>query len=177
MNTFTWRYWLLTILLCGLMTACGFQLRGAVSLPPGVEPIAIQSASPGDSLSTELRIMLSAYDIDLATAAEEASFRLVISEQERDRRTAALDQNARAVEYQLIETVVFELRDSEGKTVLGPNKLTERRIMPNDPNRVVSSGEEETLLRREMQRNLAGKIARQLSSFDYNQSATSNTTP
>lgn len=155
----------LLFILIGL-AGCGFQLRGQVDLPAGVEPIYIGGNS-SSILSIEIRNLLSAAGIALSEDPVSANHQLIILEQDQDRRTASLDEQARAAEYQLIETIKFELRDQQGKTVLGPSKITERRIMPNDPNQVVSTGEEEQLLRREMAQNLAAKIARQLSAFKY----------
>ena len=157
-----------SIVLASLVLAsCGFHLRNQVDLPPGVEPIYVSSANPTSSLAIELHNLLSASGVVLTDTVTEANYQLVILEQKQDRRVATLGERARAAEYQLIESVKFALRNRQGVTVLGPSTLIERRIMPNDPNSVVSTGEEENLLRREMLQNLAAKIARQLRSFDY----------
>ncbi len=154
-----------------MITACGFQLRGAVDLPEGVEPIYISGLSSSGQLAIEMRNLLNAYGIDLTNNADEANYQLVILKQDSDRRTASLGEGARVAEYQLIESVSVELRNEKGVVVLGPNNITERKIMPNDPNKVVSTGEEERLLRREMLQRLAAKVARQLQAFDYSKPA------
>ncbi len=155
-----------------LLSACGFQLRGTVELPEGVEPIYIGGLSSSGQLSIELRNLLSAYGVELNRDAAQANYQLIILEQTTDKRTASLGAGARVAEYQLIESVSFELRNSQGSTVLGPHELTQRKIMPNDPNKVVSTAEEEKILRREMLQQLAAKIARQLRAFDYQASLT-----
>ena len=154
-------------LLCLLLGACGFHLRGQVQLPPGVEPIYISGETPSDPLLLEVHNLLIASGISLASSAADARYKLVITQHRQERNTASLGEGARAAEYQLIESARFALLDPRGKVALGPNRLVERRIMPNDPNSVASTGEEEQLLRREMQRNLAAKITRRLRTFDY----------
>jgi LPS-assembly lipoprotein len=154
------------IILTLLISACGFQLRGNVALPAGVEPIYIGGLN-NNQLSIELRNLLSASGIKLTSNPAQAQYSLLILAQNSDRRAATLGEGARVAEYQLIETASFKLLKANGQTVLGPNQLSERKIMPNDPNKVASTAEEENLLRREMLQRLAEKIARQLQSFDY----------
>ncbi len=148
-------------------SGCGFQLRGEVELPEGVEPLFIGGINSSDQLAVELRNLLGAYGVMLTEDASEANFQINVLEQKRDKRSATLGQKAKVAEFQLTEEVYFELRNGKGERVLGPNKLTERKIMPNDPNKVVSTQDEENLLRREMLQNLAAKMARQLRNFDY----------
>ncbi|MEE8059212.1 MAG: LPS assembly lipoprotein LptE [Pseudomonadales bacterium] len=150
-----------------VLSACGFHLRGNVNLPDGVEPIYIGGLSANNQLSIALRNLLTANNVDLSTEADQAKYQLIILDQSTDRRTIGLGESARATEYQLIETVSFELRNKQGIPVIGPVKITERKIMPNDPNQIVSSSAEEKILRREILQSLAAKIARQLQKFDY----------
>lgn len=150
-----------------LLTACGFQLRGNVDLPQGVEPIYIGGIDKHSQLAVELRNLLSSSGIQLSNQAGDANYQLNIFNNLSNKRSTALGDRALIVEYQLIETVSFELISRNGQRVFGPNKITERKIMPNDPNKIVSANEEEKILRREMLQNLAAKIARQLQSFNF----------
>jgi len=150
-----------------LLTACGFQLRGNVALPEGVEPIYIGSRDPQSPLAVELRNFLTSSGIQLSDQAGDANHQLSILSSVSDKRSTALGDRAQIVEYQLIETVTFELRGNKGQWVSGPHKITERKIMPNDPNKIISANEEEKVLRREMLHNLAAKISRQLQSSNF----------
>jgi LPS-assembly lipoprotein len=163
---------LLTVL---VVSGCGFQLRGSVDLPKGVEPIYIADVGSSSQVVIELRKLLTAYGVTLTTEPKQANYQIAILEQRADKRTAAIGEGARITEYQLIETVSYQLLNEKKQTVLGPNTITERKIMPNDPNKVVSSSKEEAILRRDMLRNLAAKIARQLRAFKYPSSSTNDT--
>lgn len=153
-----------------LLTACGFQLRGSVELAEGIEPIAIAGLDSSDPFSSQLKNLLSAYGVQLTDNPAEANHWLVVVDKKQDKRSVALGEGARVAEYQLTETISFELQNKQRKTLLGPNKITERRIIPNDPNRVASTSEEEKILRREMLQNLAAKLTRQLQSYDFQRS-------
>ena len=158
---------LITSLLLTLLTSCGFQLRGSVELPAGVEPIFIGGNAANTTLGNSLKNQLRISGVELSEQVSQANYQLVLLEQKTDRRTTALGENATALEYQLIESLRFQLENKAGEIVLGPNRIVERRTMPNDANRVVSSTEEEKILRREMRNNLAAKVVRQLTAFDY----------
>lgn len=160
---------LLLISACLIASACGFQLRGSVDLPKGIEPIVITGINQSDAFYNTLNNLLNASNIQLADNISDANHQLNIVSRKQDKRTAALGDGARVAEYQLTETLVFELKNKKGEPILGPSSITERKIIPNDPNKVVSSGEEEKILRREMLQNLAAKLTRQLQSFDYPQ--------
>ena len=147
-----------------LISACGFHLRGQLDISDDVEPVYI-SSSANSTLGIELRNLLSVNDIEITNEATNARYRVILLKESQDRRTLSVGANANAVEYQLIETVSFAIEDSSGKPVVGPKTLNERQIMNNDPDQVVSKGEEEQRLRREMKRNLAAKIARQFSAI------------
>jgi LPS-assembly lipoprotein len=153
--------------LLSLISACGFSLRGQMDIADSVEPVYI-SGNDNSQLAIEVRNLFQLNDVSLTNKATEANYKLVLLKQSRDRRTLSIGANANAVEYQLIETAVFAIEDSQNKVVLAPKTLSERRIMRNDPDQVVSKGEEEAKLRREMQQNLAAKIVRQFATISRN---------
>lgn len=151
------------------LSDCGFHLRGSLDfqLPEGVEPIFIGSSNANNQLHNELQKLLKAYQVRLTENITEANHQLTILEQKTDRRTASIGRGARAAEIQVTNIVSFQLVDKQGNMILGPITLTERRILQNNPNNVASTRSEEALLQREMLTNLASKIARQVSSANY----------
>lgn len=157
--------WLLLVLL----PACGFQLRGQVDLPAGLEPVYVGGAYSNLGLGIELRRRLSAAGVDVTANIAQAKMLLLINKQETDWRTLAVGDGMLAAEYQLFESVVYEFRKPTGEIIFGPNKLVEQRVLPNNPDQVISTGEEEHLLREEMQQRLAAKIALQLQSLSASQ--------
>lgn len=156
-----------------IVNACGFHLRGsqAVTLPDGVEPIYIGGSNTNSPLHVELRRLLKAYDVRLSDKAVDSNHQLIVLEQSSDRRSASIGRGARAAEIQLIENVSFQLQNNQGEIIIGPEAVTERRILRNDPNQVASTSSEENLLRREMLSNLAAKVVRQVNAADFQTAA------
>ena len=177
----------LVILSSTFLLACGFQLRGDLQLPPEAEPISILSQDPYASFTIALRNNLASRQVKLAEAKELSleelaqsatqqnplasetteGFQIKILNQKGQRRVLTLGAGATVAEYQLIEEVSFDVRNPTGKVVMGPITLSERRVLPNDPNKVVSTGQESALIRSEMHNTLAQKVARQISRFDF----------
>ena len=162
---------LLIITIALFISACGFHLRGNVNLPAGIEPIFIGGEFANSELGNEIRKLLNGNDIEVSTDQALANYRLIITERDSQTRTLSLGGGTTAAEYQLTETATFQLQNQQGEKVLGPQTITQRSIMRNDPNQVLSSGQEQQILRREMLTNLASQIARQLGSFNYQQPA------
>jgi LPS-assembly lipoprotein len=146
-----------------LTSACGFHLRNNISLPASVEPIYIKGAN--NDFYVSLRNALNASGIALSENPENANHVLAITKQLEDKRSSALGEGARVIEYLLVETITFELQEKNGKVVFGPETISERNAMENDSNKVVSSQQEEQILRKEMQKNLANKLLRQLQTY------------
>jgi len=151
------------LLLTVLLASCAFTLRGNVALAPGIEPLYIEKV--GGQLGVELRTLLTSSGVKLSPDLEQAKTQLVIRRQKSNRRSTALGEGARVIEYQLTESVTFALRDKSSRNIFSSGKLTERKIMENNPNKMASSNAEEKILRREMLQNLAATIVRQLATI------------
>ena len=147
-----------------LLSACGFHLRGSISLPEGVEPIYV---SGNNAIATEIRNQLSSNDIQITNDITQAQYQLIISDHSAQKRTVSLGEGGRVAEYQITINTSFTIKDRQGKTLVEPRQLSTRKIIRNDPNNVISTAEEEALLRSEMQQNLASKIIRQLRAANF----------
>ena len=144
------------------LSGCGFQLRGTIDLPNGIEPIFIRADEP---LLSQLQNTLAINGVALADRASDANHQLSVGEQRSDSRILSLAEDARVAEYQLTEWVTISIRNRQGETVFGPVELRERAILRNNPDQIVSTGRERRLLQEEMQRNMADKVARQLTNL------------
>lgn len=150
------------LLVALLVSGCGFQLRGAVTLPEGVDSLYVGGQDSNGDLAQKLRALLRGNNIEVVTSPGKASYSVILLESGSMRRTLALDSQARAAEYLLTETARFEVRDSSGALALAAQDLQEQRVMAYDPDNVTGKAEEESLLRQNMRDGLAAQIARRL---------------
>ena len=155
------------ILITAITTACGFHLRGHFAIPPQVSPLYIGGTAPYGELHQQLASLFEINNVSITRQTDEAAYQLLITDLRADRRTIAIGSGAFAAEYELIEQASFVLKNQQGELLLGPRTVTETRTLDNNLNNVISTSEEEALIRDEMKRYLAEKIARQVSAFDF----------
>ncbi len=146
------------ILLSVLVSACGFQLRGSVELPPMLRVTLLQSGNPWTGIAAALRIELESAGSRITTDAGEATAILTLVSERSLQRVLSVGRSGKASEYELYEEVTFALRDSEGRELLKPQTLSQTRDMVFDENQLLGKVSETDKLREQMRRSLARQI-------------------
>lgn len=156
--THTIRTALITLAATLLLSACGWQLRGAGLVPEGLDTLHITSRDPYSPLVMELTRTLRAANVRVAENASEAPYALVILDQRSGVRTATVNANARISEQELSEEVEFLIIDRDGNTLLPRSKVLVERVFEYDETNVLATRDEEQLIRAEMRRDLVSQI-------------------
>ena len=155
-------WWLLALLLqFSLLGGCGFHLRGAVAFPPAMQETYIDG-SPASAVVRELRLNLEASGADVVDSPQAAGATLHILGETFDRRVLSVRSNAQVSEYELIYNVRFSVTRADGVQLLTPQEVNVVRDYRYDPNQVLGSSSEESLLQEEMQRDVSQLILRRL---------------
>lgn len=152
---------LLLALVLGL-SACGFHLRSALTLPPDLGPVRVVSVDRYSPLAESLAQALTrAGAVPATPETNEAAVLDLMSERWGD-TPIALDQLGRTQEYSLRYAVIFELRKSDG-TALVPRQTIElaRDYVSNPVNSIGTEGEREILMR-EMRREMSASVLRRI---------------
>lgn len=180
------RLFLIVLLLVGLLS-CGWRLRGHVVLPPEGKRIALLGLPPHDPLVRHLRTLIRRASGELLLGFASAQRRSGDLSQERAqvilwvpkvyqrRRDVSLDEHGRAIEYELLYEVSFEIR-TPGQQVLWPrDHIALSRIYLNPQFQVIGKAQEEGQLwegmRREVARLLLMKVKLALQDAAKTQSA------
>jgi len=156
------RLWrpILSLLLVSSLLACGYHLRGAVTLPAEMQTTWIQGSS---SLVRDLRRSLIASKIKVVSEKTEGAATLSITRDTISRRILSIGRDGKAREFMLLYEVDYQLKGADGKPVHDLQKVRLQRSYLYDPNDVLAAGQEDATLRREMVRDMAGLILRRLS--------------
>ena len=145
------------------LSACGFQLRDALVLPPGLEEVRVVSNDPYSALAQSLE-----------RAAERAGAKVVAAEDRRRVATLSLrsehwgdrplsiDKFGRAQEYTLLYAVVFSLVDANGDEIVPQQAVEMSREYTAPPTEATGTQAERELLVREMQREMTSSILRRI---------------
>jgi LPS-assembly lipoprotein len=113
-----------------LLAGCGFHLRGAVEIPPELNPLYIE-APAGSPVRAAIEERLRGSAVRLASTSKEAKTILRISGESRSSRVAAVDRNGRVLAYELHFKVVFSAVAAQGRQLVAPSTLDMVRIYDN----------------------------------------------
>ena len=153
------RHWYVLALML-LVSACGFQLRGAYPLPFDKLYIALPETS---ELHAQLKRSISAGSNALIVDAQkDAQATLMIPSDTSTKNILSLSATGRAREFQLVRTFSFRLVDGKGRDWLPPSQIVVKRDITFTDDLVLSKEAEETLLWRDIQNDLVQQILRRL---------------
>ncbi len=142
---------------CALLHACGFQLRGAATLP--FDTLYIADNHP---MLVELsRTVRNGSNAKVVSDPKAATATFAMLNEYREKVILSVNTAGRIREYQLRYAIVFRVHDGKGGEFVPPNTITLRRdITFND--QVLAKESEEVLLYREMQSDMVQQIIRRL---------------
>ena len=141
---------------------CGYQLRGAVSLPPGLD--AIRIAAPTD-LRNALVQLLDSGGVRVQPAGGSAGVLLRIGDERFDRRVLSVDPvTGKESEFELVYQVVFGVTGAEGEELVPKQTVSLIRDYVFDADAVLGKSREQSVLHAEMRRDAAAQIVRRIES-------------
>ena len=144
------------------ISACGFQLRNALTLPPDLGPVKVVSVDRYSPLAESLAASLTRAGAVPATDEAAPSAVLDLLSERWGDLPIAIDAFGRSQEYSLRYAVIFELRRADG-TVLVPQQAIElsRDYISAPTNAIGTEGEREVLVR-ELRREMAAAVLRRI---------------
>ncbi len=139
---------------------CGYQLRGAVSLPPGLD--AIRIAGPID-IRNALTQLLDSGGVHVQPVGGSAEALLQVSGERFNRRVLSVDPNTgKESEFELAYQVTFEVTGAEGEELMPEQTVSLIRDYVFDRDAVLGKSREQNVLRVEMLRDAAAQIVRRI---------------
>lgn len=159
----------LTFLLSGtlvvLLTGCGFHLRNTAAVPSSLQPLYIGGPAAGGALAQAMRLQLSSVDTAVSPTIMGSRYELRLLQEKTEQRIASVDRRGLAAEFVLTAFAEFALYDHDGKLLLGPTRVDERRSIFNDPDKATTTAEEMHLVQADMTKVLASRIALRLTAY------------
>ncbi|HSW15236.1 MAG TPA: LPS assembly lipoprotein LptE [Solimonas sp.] len=152
---------LLTTLTALLLSGCGFSLVGSRPLPEPLRSVYIDSAMAyrvsEPPVETALRAALRRRGAEVRDAAEGAATVIRLSDFGDRREVLSLGLDGKAIEYQLINSVRYEVM-ANGRALVMPDVLSASRDYSFQPQQVLAKEAEEQRLREFIQSELAELI-------------------
>lgn len=138
-----------------ITSACGWQLRGLVVLPPSVQVMSLESQA-NNRFNQRLRQQLEFNGVTFPDDAS-ATVRLLIEPLKMERLTLSVNNFGQASEYELNAQLNARLIDLDKETDISW-QISGRRIFNNDVNSVIGTESEEKIQRQEIENDLIRKL-------------------
>ena len=150
------------VLLLSMLAAagCGFQLRGAVSLPPELDAIHVDGP-PG--ISGALVQALESGGARVESARDSRNALLQLSDERFSERVLSVDPDTgKEREFELAYRVTFRLTGGDGAELVSTQTVSLLRDYVFDSDALLGSSREQGILRTEMRRDAAGQVVRRI---------------
>lgn len=141
-----------------LPAACGFQLRGAQTLPFASLYIA-ENWELGAALRRNIRAL---GGTQLAQTPQEAQAVLTSIGEAREKIILSLSATGRVREYQLRYRFAYRVHDMKGREFIPPTEIVLVRDISFADELVLAKEQEEVLLYRDMQNDMVQQVLRRL---------------
>jgi LPS-assembly lipoprotein len=156
---------LFAVALLGLMSACGFQLRGETHLPPGLQKVSLEVADEFSLVARDLRAALIRGGATLTAPGAEGAGAIRVPVNVVVREAQVVSGRARVQEYVVRHRVELEIVDAAGNTVLPRVDIELGRDFTFDETQGLAAAQEEELIRKELAREMVQQILRRIESL------------
>lgn len=149
------------MLLALLVAGCGFQIQGALTIPPEMARTYISVDDKNSQFYRALREQLQAAGIDIVDSAAASAATLSITFDETDQRVLSVSARNVPTEYEVYYTIRYGIDDG-ARNLLQPQTLTVTRNYTYDSRLVLGKAREEELLRKAIVEDLVRIVMKQI---------------
>lgn len=153
---------LVPIVLALALSACGFQLRDALALPPDLGPVKVVSVDQRSPLAESLAQALTRAGAVPASSTTEPATVLDLQAERWGDTPISVDSFGRAQEFSLRYAVVFELRTANGTRLVPQQTIELSRDYISVPTDSVGTEGEREILVRELRREMVASVLRRI---------------
>lgn len=159
--------WIFLVFAATMLVACGFHLRGFNGTDDQLHFSSIYIDFPADSqTAARLRRLIKGMKLTkLANNPNKAEVILSAISEKKNKDYLSLNAQGRVREYSLDYILEFTARTPQGKILIEPTKLALRRTMTYNDNEALSKENEELMLYKDMQFDMAYQLLRRLSAI------------
>ena len=150
----------IAVLMMALLAGCGFQLRGAYSLP--YESLYISGADYSMVIAGLKRAIRASGSARLADSAADAQATFMPTIEAKDTVTLSYSSSGRAREKRLRYLYGYRVVDKKGRDLILPGQVELSRDLTYADSDVLAKTQEEELLWRDMETDLVQQLMRRL---------------
>lgn len=152
---------LFSLALLGLLSACGFHLRGAVNLP--LQTLYIEQTGAATTAAEVARAIRTGTSTRVVDDRAVAQAVLQLSGEATEKRIQSLNEAGRVRAFELFYRVTFRLHDTKEKDLLPQQQIELRRELTYNDQQILAKEAEESLLYANMRSDAVQQIIRRIS--------------
>ena len=151
------------LLICALLPACGFHLRGNFVMPKSLDSVTIVGGERDfvEALTTSLQN--SGATVYATTATETDATKIHITKLEYLSSVSKTDASGRATGYNYNYNLDYLVTDAKGEVIQNLVGITQKRTLEYDPTQELLAEQEADFLKEEMEKALILQLMRKLS--------------
>ncbi len=159
--------WLImSCLLLGLLSGCGFQLRGSADLPAAMDRTYLDMPDRFGEFGRSLERSLESNGVEVVSSADQASSVLQISQAQFVREAASFSGTALISEFRLTFRVTFRLLSDQGDPLSSQRQVVLFRDYSFDSQEILASQREEEFLRGNLRNDMVNELLRRLEQLE-----------
>lgn len=159
---------LAALLMAAAISGCGFQLRGSASAQLPYKTFYIALPADAEQAIWLKRYIESAGGTTLTAKPEEAEAILQQLYDNRQKGILSVNAQGQVREYRLEVTYGFRVVDPKGRVLVPPSEITVVRDMTYNASAVLAKEQEEMMLWRDINFDVASQVMRRLSIINPN---------
>lgn len=152
------------VLIAGVLSGCGFHLKGQYYLPSSLNTLYVSSAKKFDPLLTQVKLRLQQNQINIIEQRGDDTAELRLLPESFQRRTLSLFPNGQIAEYELMYFARYEVIRPNGDKKQYTVELS--REFQDDPNNALAKERERALILDELRVIASDRILAQLTMLD-----------
>ncbi len=154
---------LFALAVVGALSACGFRLEGAGTLPPSMTRTYLQVTSRNSEFLSSLRSVLRLRGAVLVESPEAADSVLIVSADDTGQRVLSVSARNIPREYEIYYSVTVSLV-AQNERLIESETIVVTRSYTYDVTQVLGKGAEEQILRQALADDLARQVMRRIES-------------
>ena len=136
--------WLVLMLAVLTLTACGWRLRGSVSLPEQIQKINLIQLADYGGFNKRLIKALESAGAEVVESKVGADVSISVIKIDLDKKSAAVDSQGRTIAQDISLNLIYSLQDNEGNILAEQEDMRQSRIYRFDPDNVLAMEREES---------------------------------
>lgn len=155
---------IVAFLICLLLSGCGFRLRGCEPLPLQLHVLYLTGCDPYSPLMKRLRQVFRSLRVCLVNNPCGAFVTLQILSDDFHQTSTSIGTSGEVTTYLVTYCVSYQLRDSNGRILQGPQSVTTTRSYSISSSHILGDTAALDSLQEEMQRDVIYQLLTQLRS-------------